>query len=71
MRKVKPWILGLTAVVIVFVLSVGVSTAQSEKFPTKPIVLIAPWGAGGGSDALARTLSARSSGVERRYSLAS
>jgi tripartite-type tricarboxylate transporter receptor subunit TctC len=35
----------------------GVNAANIEKFPTKSITLIAPWPAGGGSDALVRTFA--------------
>lgn len=56
--NVKSCIVVLTAVFTILALSAGFCIGQSKKFPTKPIVLIAPWGAGGGSDALARTLSA-------------
>jgi tripartite-type tricarboxylate transporter receptor subunit TctC len=35
----------------------GTSVSAFERFPSKPITLIAPWPAGGGSDALVRTFA--------------
>ena len=33
------------------------ATESSETFPSKPIKLIVPWSAGGGTDAIARALA--------------
>jgi tripartite-type tricarboxylate transporter receptor subunit TctC len=48
----------LTAVLVASITVAHVRLAASEEFPTKPIVMIVPWGAGGGSDTLSRTLAA-------------
>ena len=39
-----------------FLISLG--SAQAADWPTRPITLIVPWGAGGGTDTVARTLAA-------------
>ena len=43
--------------------SVGVADAQ--KYPSHPITMIVAWGAGGGTDAVARTQASGSSASER------
>jgi tripartite-type tricarboxylate transporter receptor subunit TctC len=49
----------LRALVASLVLSLGlVSCARPERFPEAPILVICPWSAGGGSDRVARQLSA-------------
>ena len=40
-----------------FALAPAVAAAQGEAFPSKPITLIVPWPAGGGSDTVMRMLS--------------
>lgn len=41
-------------------LSFGVSTAQAQSnYPDRPIQMIVPWGAGGGTDAVARFMAAQ------------
>lgn len=48
----------LTSIVCVAAATAGfASVAQAEDFPSKPIRIIVPYGAGGGSDYLARRLS--------------
>jgi len=48
---------GLTA------LSLGLSVAQAQSFPEKPINLVVPWPAGGGSDILMRMIAEKTSGT--------
>ncbi len=43
--------------VCLFVVVVAGCGGQAEKFPTKPVTLIVPWAAGGGTDAIARGLA--------------
>jgi tripartite-type tricarboxylate transporter receptor subunit TctC len=38
-------------------MSLGPSTALAAKYPRRPITLICPWGAGGGTDAVSRILA--------------
>lgn len=51
----------LVGLMIVAVLAttalVGCGAGSKEKFPTKPITIIVPWGAGGGTDMIARSLA--------------
>lgn len=42
---------------IVMVAVLGTGSAFSENYPSRPITLICPWGAGGGTDAVARFLA--------------
>lgn len=39
------------------VLSLGLGAATAQTFPDRPITLIVPWGAGGGTDAVARMIA--------------
>ena len=48
----------LAACVIALPLLPALSTAQTQTFPTKPVVLIIPFPPGGPTDAMARTLAA-------------
>lgn len=43
--------------VFLFVISFAGCGGQVEKFPTKPVTLIVPWAAGGGTDTIARGLA--------------
>jgi len=38
-------------------MSLGPSKALAKKYPRRPITLICPWGAGGGTDAVSRILA--------------
>jgi len=57
----KMWPFNKLLIAVATVASVALTgvtaTAQAEKFPSKPIRIIVPYGAGGGSDYLARKLS--------------
>jgi tripartite-type tricarboxylate transporter receptor subunit TctC len=46
-------IAGLAALLI---LGVSIGDGQAQKFPDRPMTIICPWGAGGGTDAVARML---------------
>ena len=48
---------------LLLVSGTGASTLYSADFPTKPIELIVPYGAGGGTDVNARTMVARAASV--------
>jgi len=56
--KVKALVVVLMCVFTVTLLSGGLCFAQEEKYPTEPIILVVPWGVGGGSDVMSRTLAA-------------
>ncbi len=45
------------AVTLALILMVGLSAAAAEDFPKRPITLICPWGAGGGTDAVSRIIA--------------
>ncbi len=47
----------LISLALVFSLGVGVASAAA-KYPSRPITLICPWGAGGGTDACSRIIGA-------------
>ena len=55
MRKIIV-LLVVMAMVIPTVFAQG-AAESAEKFPSKPIKLIVPWSAGGGTDAIARALA--------------
>jgi len=44
-------------IALVTVLTMGVNLAQAGDYPSRPITLICPWGAGGGTDAVARFIA--------------
>jgi tripartite-type tricarboxylate transporter receptor subunit TctC len=46
-------IVGLAALLI---LGISIGDGQAQKFPDRPMTIICPWGAGGGTDAVARML---------------
>lgn len=46
-------IFGLAALVLGF----SISDGAAQKFPSRPITIICPWGAGGGTDAVARMIA--------------
>jgi len=52
MRK-SVLIAGLAALMV---LSISIGDSQAQKFPNRPMTIICPWGAGGGTDAVARML---------------
>ena len=57
----------LTMVTLVFLLSVAfVNFSEGATYPSRPLEIIAPAGAGGGWDTLARTID-RSVEVEKLY----
>jgi tripartite-type tricarboxylate transporter receptor subunit TctC len=45
------------------VFSLGLSAVQAQSFPDKPVSLVVPWPAGGGSDILMRLIAERTSGT--------
>ena len=45
------------AVAIAVVFSVGLTSASAADYPKRPITLICPWGAGGGTDAVSRIIA--------------
>lgn len=47
----------LTALVIMFCLALPVAQVQAADYPEKPVTLVAPYGAGGASDLVARALA--------------
>jgi tripartite-type tricarboxylate transporter receptor subunit TctC len=47
-----------TVLCTMLVFAVGLGSAQAADWPTRPVTLIVPWGAGGGTDTVARTLAA-------------
>ncbi len=51
----------VTAVLSGVALSLALSTAPAADFPTKPVSLIVPWPAGGGSDILMRMIAQKAS----------
>jgi tripartite-type tricarboxylate transporter receptor subunit TctC len=55
-KNKKIFLTGLILVVLSFILLSTISEAQT-KYPTRPISFICPWGAGGGTDQVARMLA--------------
>jgi tripartite-type tricarboxylate transporter receptor subunit TctC len=53
----KPNLVGLTALCAGLLFSAGIANAQ-EKFPTRPIEFIVPYGPGGGTDLVSRIVAA-------------
>lgn len=51
-------VLGLLAIGLTLTTAVALEDAAAETWPSRPITMIVPWGAGGGTDVLARTLAA-------------
>ena len=49
------------------VLAALITGAAQAQYPQRPIQLIVPWGAGGGTDATARIIAARSLCNERLW----
>jgi tripartite-type tricarboxylate transporter receptor subunit TctC len=45
------------AVAIALILTVGLASASAADYPKRPITLICPWGAGGGTDAVSRIIA--------------
>ncbi len=43
---------------LLFCLALPYPVAQAQNYPSRPITLIVPWGAGGGTDAVARMMAA-------------
>ena len=43
---------------ILALLLVAIATAAQAQYPQRPVQLIVPWGAGGGTDATARIIAA-------------
>jgi len=44
-------------VAIAVVFSIGITSASAADYPQRPITLICPWGAGGGTDAVSRIIA--------------
>ena len=45
------------AVTMAVVFSFGSTSASAADYPRRPITLICPWGAGGGTDAVSRIIA--------------
>jgi len=45
------------AVTFLFIFALGLTTAPAADYPSRPITLICPWGAGGGTDAVSRIIA--------------
>jgi tripartite-type tricarboxylate transporter receptor subunit TctC len=45
------------AVTFLFIFALGLTTASAADYPSRPITLICPWGAGGGTDAVSRIIA--------------
>jgi tripartite-type tricarboxylate transporter receptor subunit TctC len=46
----------IAGLAILLVLGISSGESQAQKFPNRPMTIICPWGAGGGTDAVARML---------------
>ena len=46
-----------SAVAMALILTVGLASASAADYPKRPITLICPWGAGGGTDAVSRIIA--------------
>ena len=55
MHSLAAWKLSLSAALVATTLCSGVATAQ-DRYPSRPIDFIVPWGPGGGADQVARKL---------------
>jgi tripartite-type tricarboxylate transporter receptor subunit TctC len=47
----------LVAATFLFIFALGLSAVSAEDYPSRPITLICPWGAGGGTDAVSRIIA--------------
>src|ERR1700732_532104 len=47
----------VAGVVLATAATIGIALSASESYPSRPITLIVPWGAGGGSDQVARAVA--------------
>jgi len=45
------------AVTFLFIFTLGLTTTPAADYPSRPITLICPWGAGGGTDAVSRIIA--------------
>jgi len=48
----------LLTVALAMVLGLGLASASAADYPRRPVTMICPWGAGGGTDAVSRILAA-------------
>jgi len=49
--------LGVLAIIVTLILAMGLTPALAADYPKRPITLICPWGAGGGTDAVSRIIA--------------
>ena len=47
---------GIAGLAALLILGITIGDSQAQKFPNRPMTIICPWGAGGGTDAVARML---------------
>lgn len=45
------------AACVLLIFSIGISSTMASDYPARPITLICPWGAGGGTDAVSRIIA--------------
>lgn len=45
------------AITLAAMLAIGLTSAEAAEYPKRPITLICPWGAGGGTDAVSRIIA--------------
>ncbi len=45
------------AVAVALIFSVGLTISSAADYPKRPITMICPWGAGGGTDAVSRIIA--------------